>query len=235
VGKPKVRLVIDAHGGVIERPVEMDLSAPLAGRAAPEIARVVSTDGWKAASEQDAAQVLVDEDDEEDQPAQLAQEQLPTGSAARDNAPAPQPTARLLYHSDSSPSQVSIVSTTGESPSYPSSSMNVSLGWGTNRVPSVRVVAPPPVTPAPPPPEDRTVMQASPFEVEQEQESEDHEEGRTVFYQHETPVAAPAPTPVATARGALGSTPLVHVLVYVLDRELSGSLVLQDRRGSAMS
>ncbi len=43
-----------------------------------------------------------------------------------------------------------------------------------------------------------------------------------------TPVPPPGAAHVPTARGTLGATPLVHVLVYMLDHALTGSIVLRE-------
>lgn len=90
--------------------------------------------------------------------------------------------------------------------------------------------------------EERTVFEASPFGMgaqdAAEQPDDDDDEAGTIFYQRAS--SPPAVTGARlreqarippTAQGGLDKTPLVHVLVYVLDRELSGSLVITDPEG----
>ena len=99
--------------------------------------------------------------------------------------------------------------------------------------------------------EEHTIFEPSPFEVDDrpnqnlapaldddDDDDEDEDEAGTMFYQRNS--APPAITGAKlreqagippTAQGDLAKTPLVHVLVYVLDRELSGSLVVMDPEG----
>jgi hypothetical protein len=85
-----------------------------------------------------------------------------------------------------------------------------------------------PVSSKPAPPADvadRTLVQRSPFEDAQE---------RTPFgpaSEHNVLIVERAPVSEPTARGQLAATPLVQVLVYMLDHQLSGTIVLREPDG----
>ena len=153
-------------------------------------------------------------------------------------SPDPAATQQLLPELDSSTSPVS-------------ASVNQSLGWETDlRVSALSVPQQAPTPPAPvsPPPapasqnrpaeEDHTVFQASPFaaDFETPPSADEEDEAGTVFLvrdaasaqAHDTAGIAARAASEPTAQGTLARTPFVHVLVYVLDRVLTGTLVLRD-------
>ena len=110
-----------------------------------------------------------------------------------------------------------------------------------------RIPTPPPIATVPPRPlppknephidEERTLFESSPdFAIDPPpQEEPEEEEAGTLFLQREAVAAtiekisySQHAAALPTAQGILSKTPLVHVLVYVLDRALTGSLVLRD-------
>jgi hypothetical protein len=81
----------------------------------------------------------------------------------------------------------------------------------------------PEAQPAPRPEEssDRTIMQASPID-----EPEAHDSARSGSRASERPAR-----PLPSAKGLLATTPLVHVLVYMLDHDLTGTVELTEPGG----
>jgi HD-GYP domain-containing protein (c-di-GMP phosphodiesterase class II) len=116
-----------------------------------------------------------------------------------------------------------------------SSNPSMSLGWS-KRPPAPQSGRPsqpaPVVVMAAEAPDDRTIYERNPYGAQ----GEDTEE-RTQFYRREANPAlasqAGALPARATATGTLQSTPLPHVLVYMLDRGFTGSLVLHDPDGKS--
>lgn len=237
---PRIRIVLDARGGLITPPRYLDLSKQAPGHTV-QIARVVSVDGWVKGLE-----LQVDESDEQPppdvSPAQVPPVQmrgtpppLPVGPAL---AQVPDVDEAIPSASVEIPSSVVEQSSSIEMPWS-----SQSLQWATAAPPSARVVAKAPAPAAAPDTsadedDGRTVMQASPFDVEQDDDDEDAD-ARTVFMQRSTvarTVEAAAQADVApTAEGKLADTPLIHMMVYVLDREMTGTLTLRDPSGDEHS
>ena len=262
-GQPRVRLIMDARGGMITPPRELDLAAPPPNLGPVSIQRVLSTDGWAKAAE-------LDFDAPQGEPV-VSSAMNPLAAAAAE-APFVSVEDELIPVEDSAYPPESSHVLEDSIPSAVSNSLTRSLGWHDPPPPQPQPPQPPPssrrqdpmratmpaapmarkfVEPPPEEPElefdvqaaqredqeERTLFQPSPFEVVEDAAppDDDDDEAGTMFYQS----GAAAPAIVGprlreqagippTAQGDLGRTPLVHVLVYVLDRELSGSLVLMD-------
>jgi hypothetical protein len=210
--RPRVRVVMDATGCVLDQPVAIDLSAPAPGAPERRILAVVSIDGWRKGLDPQRV----------DRPASDA----PSGVSA---------------------SGVSVPSLSA--PSFPSFSA-VREAATTQEAPT----APPPPMPEPTPlapaQAERTLMHASPFDAAAERAATERTSNvptltpraRAVEPSEGPPSAAtrkvlvrtrdPLDDPTATARGSFASTPLVHVLVYILDRCLSGTVVIREPDGA---
>jgi HD-GYP domain-containing protein (c-di-GMP phosphodiesterase class II) len=190
--KPRVRLVIDANGGLIDRPYEIDLAVkPKKGETARAIERVVSVDGWRK---------------------------------GKDAAPAEDSDVRAADHD--AEALAAIASQPSVEPDLPSSQ---SLGTSPSQVAEAfaRHMLEPAQAPAPTPPaprEERTVFQPPQF---------DGAPGADKPAAPSTPSGARAALAASppTAQGAIAATPLVHVLVYILDHGLSGTVVFDDPEG----
>ncbi|MFW5740949.1 MAG: hypothetical protein ACOC1F_11350, partial [Myxococcota bacterium] len=257
VDRPTVRLIMDARGGIINPPRDLDLANPPSNLGQVHIEQVLNTDGWKKGLE---AQADPEPDQEEEHEPFSSAPPPPVASAASSidvdqleldqDEPALDPEPASFPPSDSGSYEDSMRSAL-------SNSVSRSLGWQD---------APPPGPPSqdpvrqtlpaapmarkgvqlPPPDdiddeEDRTVFEPSPFALNDQgsaADDDDEDEAGTIFYQRAS--SPPAITGAKlreqarippTAQGGLDKTPLVHVLVYVLDRELSGSLVITDPEG----
>ncbi len=280
LNQPRIRVIIDARGSVLSRPVEIDLAAPPPSMRSSTIASVLATDGWAKAYVPMAGPEMMPDADDEPEPEPAAGPardpeapelswnlpvEAPQPAADRSAAPASMRTRPTVAPSrvgfaappDAADHDISPVQDeqpeSSSVPSQVSVSVNRSLGWNDN----VRVAAP--TIPEPPPParpvvrpsapvapmiddhpaeQDRTVFQSSPFAAElapQKADDDEEEEAGTMYLVRDAPVADKAESRLSarattepTAQGTLARTPFVHVLVYVLDRELSGTLVLRD-------
>jgi hypothetical protein len=196
--KPRLKIVVDARGGLLNPPRIVDLSKT---DHRIEIARVISTDGWTKGLEP----VEGGEADEQSQP-------LSNPPSMGPGEPSNPPTEA------------------------PSSSMSWSLGWQQQPPLSTRSAVPPPAPVVLLPEgatEERTVFEASPYGASDEEEAEG-----TQFFRREANPALQQSQSIAlperpTATGNLQNTPLPHVLVYMLDRGFTGSLVIRDPDGKA--
>jgi hypothetical protein len=212
--RPRVRVVMDASGAVLERPLEIDLAAPVPGAPERRILAVVSIEGWRKGLD----------------------------AQGRERSPSDAP-------SWVSASGVSVPS--ASVPSFPSFSAvreSGSTPVAPTAPPPAPVSEPAPVPAAPP--VDRTVVQASPFDAADARARPERTSNVPTMMSRaravepsETPpsLAArkilvrtrdPLDDPTATARGSFGSTPLVHVLVYILDRCLYGTVVIREPDGA---
>lgn len=191
--RPCVRVALDPRGGVLDRPVEIDLAA--AG-VDPQlrIVAVVSVDGWSKGL---AAP----------RPRAVSWSEPPSGQSSVSKVRAVSAASRRP-EAETAESPAGIVP-----PSNPPSADR----------PAVRRVS---STPAPAADvADRTVVQRSPFEDVQDRTPLGPASDRNVLIVERAPVSEP------TARGQLSATPLVQVLVYMLDHKLSGTLVLREPDG----
>jgi len=237
--KPKLKVVMDARGGVIANGAEIDLGKPNPREAPRHISRVMSTDGWKKGLEgfrraegnagggsdyppadsapppQQAwsppAQAPVPQDTWEpvqDVPrGQRAPIELGIDLASSPPISTSSPQATPDYSAwgeaeHKSSSGVSHVSSSGVS------SSGISIGSSPSSVgQSMGATQRPPVDDA------RTMMTPGPSK-------------RPQVRRPSTPMAKMRPEGVApTAEGVLSTTPLVHVLVYMLDHSLTGTVV----------
>lgn len=215
-GLPVVRVAMDARGAVATQVVEMDL----AQRPDLQIARVLSMDGWrKGEGATDPADVAPDAPHPSTSRVQSRETSPPTVTgepeygAPPSSQATPQPSSPSRQSFVSKPSaSFSSVLTPGTSPSQVVDAVLQRAKMG----PSASIVQP--RAPAPPPTfvetdDGRTVLTASPYD--EAQEAAAGEGGR----------------PPATAVGNVQATPVVHILVYVLEHRLAGSVEFRDPAG----
>ncbi len=259
--KPLVHVTMDAKGNNFAQPIDVDLARPAPGQPPRSVARILSIDGWKkllegkrknspggdehGALDYDEAPAWESNSPPAPAPAVAI---TPAGPAPKrqvqtafndggDRATAPvpremsidinadaftvpppavpfpsslvpggeaRPTAPVPAgdHGNSEPVSSSGVSV-GTSPSM----VGAHLDWERHHAPPFTPTEPPQNT------EERTVFQASAID---------------------SPVVErPLPRmPEPTARGDLASTPLAHVLVYMLDHQLTGSVVFTEQNGT---
>jgi hypothetical protein len=249
--RPRVRVIMDSRGGMVNPPRDVDLAQPPPDLQRSTIDRVLSTDGWARGLELEGVEEV---------------ESYEPVSSAPPPGPAPVPVPSVpsqpiplfeqatLPPSSIPPSEPSYVEDSGMSAlSAPSAAR--SLGWHDAPPPIARPpqrdplretmpaapLARQPAAPAPPDDhdeEERTVFETSPFAVQDDDDEPEEDEAGTMFYQRSSLVPAVTGAQLRehagippTAQGDLAKTPLVHVLVYVLDRELSGSLIVLDPEG----
>jgi HD-GYP domain-containing protein (c-di-GMP phosphodiesterase class II) len=226
---PVVRLVMDARGGVVERVVEVDLANPRPGEPSRRIAKVVSIDGWRKGLEYAASRSPSQGSGTHPLDGDVVEWAPPGGASEPPSASVPSiasiNSARAREASaakPSSPSGSGVVEISRDG-SYPSAGTSPSMvAEAMGRVMADGSVRPPqrpsrltgahaPVAP----PNDGAI----PFSAR-------------------PPVAPSSPSTVAfrdltpSARGTLASTPIVHVLVYMLDHVQTGSVVLREPDGS---
>lgn len=239
--KPKLKVVMDARGGVVQNGPELDLGKPNPREAPRQISRVMSTDGWKKglegfrradgnagggsdypppdsappppppqqawappppqpAAPQDTWEPIQDVPRGQRAPIELGIELAAPSSSAQPDYSA---WGEAEHKSSSGVSNVSSsgVSTSGISFGSSPSSVGQSIG-NTQR---------PPVDDA------RTMMTPGPS---QKRPAPPRRPAASA------PIAKMRPEGVApTAEGVLSTTPLVHVLVYMLDHSLTGTVV----------
>jgi tetratricopeptide (TPR) repeat protein/HD-GYP domain-containing protein (c-di-GMP phosphodiesterase class II) len=219
--RPRVRVAVDAHGGVVTSLVELDLAREPQRR----IARVMSVEGWRKGLDTHHVEATSSPSSPS---AQSASEQRETSSPSRSQvAPrsgphsvprgsdSPQPTSSPSVSSISSAASVPSI---GSSPSSVAGAMgktiNERLKTGSSLPPAA------PVSVRPKAPDDaRTVLQASPFDTDEKVAS------KRAPIVHQAPTPRPEESLEPTAHGSLETTPLAHVLVYMLDHALTGSVL----------
>lgn len=215
--KPALRLVMDKNGGVLPSPIEIDLAQPRPGDPPRAVARVINVDNWKKGLERfqrpgtgsDAPPPSSGPRSAVSPPPQVAPPPPPPPSPAYSQ---PQGTFTPRSHERSlgSDSHGSVTGSSSSSlPSMGSSPSAVAEAMGRMINDSLKPSVPPKA-------DEKTVFQpASPV----------GSAGET-----QRPSASAEIEP--TARGTLAATPLAHVLVYMLDHGLSGSVVFYDLDGS---
>jgi curved DNA-binding protein CbpA len=229
--QPRVRVVLDASGGWLARPIEVDLAQKRKGEPARHVRRVVATgDDPNAASLRDFAATY----------APIAEAGAPSmmlGSSVQSQrspsiAPATPP-----------PSSVNILQTPGpRSPWIPTlesqyARRDSTMPAAPKRPIDVQVMH------APPPPRQPSAIELPHYVDEPDEPYDDgvdeSQSTRSVSWEEqenliagerasslpEPPVEAPLPPP--TAEGTFSKTPLAHLLIYMLDQRLTGTTVFQ--------
>jgi hypothetical protein len=251
---PRVRLIMDARGGIGAPAAEVDLAAPPRNLQGARIARVLSTEGWsKRPHDDDHAPHHPPDDSLSPQTAaQLSSED--TFRSAVSNSV----TRSLGWHNVArapSPSQPgeprSVIPSVPltRPPSAGGDALRVSDSIGVGSAgPDRQRSALPAAMPRAPIAHERsgeqrdvsspTATARPPFGVDGAATNNDDvdDDVDTLVFRRDSrmpniahrPKRAAEPNVVPTAQGDLLRTPLVHVLVYVLDRQLSGSLVVRD-------
>ncbi len=216
---PWVRMVLDAKGGVVNAVTELELASPAARR---KIVKVMNIDGWKKSLETGKKESV---HPPSSRPAPSVRAE-PVRSSPSSAAPLTEEVPVLEEEDeehraphDSIPSISSGVMEPDSIPSTASSPSMVARAFETHGMVGQRFAEPEVQEER----EERTVMQASPF-AEDESPSRRHD--RAVPSSRRVP-ALPAPS----AKGTLATTPMVHVLVYMLDHSLTGSVQFQEPGG----
>jgi HD-GYP domain-containing protein (c-di-GMP phosphodiesterase class II) len=221
---PVVRLVMDARGGVLDRLVEIDLASPRPGEPPRRIAKVVSIDGWRkglerpggrSPSQGSGTRAVYDDGPPSWNPPGAGPSEPPSASVpsiasinslSRREAPS-NPVSGSSGSGVVEISRDASYPSTGTSPSMVAEAMGRVMSDGSPRRSDAPVRSPrPPVVEAPPITTRPQVAVSSPS---------------TAAFRDLTP----------TARGTLASTPIVHVLVYMLDHVQTGTVVLREPDG----
>jgi hypothetical protein len=197
--RPRVRIVMDAAGGMLGAPVDVDLANPRAGDPPRKVVRVMNTDGWRKGLEKSEAELP------SHSAMRVAQEISQRSGSVDAAAPAPRvgkgtgegssPSGRV----DSAISSVSQASfpSLGSSPSAVAEAMGRMIN--DSLYPDALVA--------------------------------DAKGGGNEALQGRGKLARPPASLEPTARGTLAATPLAHVLVYMLDHSLTGSVVFYEQDG----
>jgi HD-GYP domain-containing protein (c-di-GMP phosphodiesterase class II) len=234
--QPVVRLVMDARGGMVDRLIELDLANGRPGEPPRRIAKVVSIEGWRkglAAASQAAGAPAAYDDDEDDAGAR----RLPpeTFAGAGTEPPSASVPSIASIHSLGRPDKA---------PSNPGSGSGVVEISRDASYPSVGT-SPSMVAEAMGRAMDVPVRSSDVGRVARSvQEDPAQLRARSAGSQKTTAPPSPSPSqsggPPAnalrdlspTARGTLASTPVVHVLVYMLDHVQTGTVVLREPDGA---
>jgi HD-GYP domain-containing protein (c-di-GMP phosphodiesterase class II) len=235
--QPVVRLVMDSRGGMIDRHIELDLANGRPGDPPRRIAKVVSIEGWKkglAAGQANVAPVYDPDADDGGRPLLPAE----AFSGAGTEPPSASVPSIASLHSLGRPreapsnpgsgsgvveiSRDASYPSVGTSPSMVAEAMGRAMEIPVRRSDVGRVAKPP---------EDPAALRA--------RSSTAPQRGASVSpSQPGTPQQSGGPSPGAfkdltpTARGTLASTPIVHVLVYMLDHVQTGTVVLREADGA---
>jgi hypothetical protein len=226
--RPLLRLLMDAHGGVYDELIEFDLANDPSRR----IVRVVNVDSWgKGLATNQAAGEAGGYASDEDGPVSGSgsvpsiQSIKSISDAARESPSGPPAPAAA----PSGPSGVLEIARgsydsvgTGTSPSMVGEAMGrVMAGGGQGPVPS------------PLGNEQRTVVGKSPLEEIERVRGQTNRHRGGVVGGTWVPESVRVPRDrVATARGTLASTPMLHTLVYMFDHAMSGSVLLRETDGT---
>ena len=232
--RPKMRVALDAQGGVVSSFAEIDLAREPERR----ILRVMSVDGWKKGLEtkhQEGETSSAPPSAQSGSGLRTAQEySSPSRSVVSPSRGTPQPSTASgpqAASGDGSPPSMSSISSAasvqslGSSPSAVAEAMGKMINETLKTDARLPVASIAPISVRSKPPDDaRTIMQESPFA-----ENDNPSSMRLPLAELAT-AEAPA-LGEATARGSLEATPLAHVLVYMLDHALSGSVVFNAAEG----
>ena len=244
--KPKLKVVMDARGGVVANGPEIELGKP--GGPPRQINRVMSTDGWKKGLEgfrRDEGNAGGGSDypppDSAPPPPPKAQQQPAWSPPAQAAAPLQEawdpvqdvaargPRAPIELGIDLAPASVKPpdysawgdAQDTEQKSSSGVSSSGISMGTSPSRVGQAMGQF---VHEAPTPVDDQRTVMNQGFVAQKR---------AAPPVRRPAPPASPAPTSkkmrpdgvAPTAEGVLSTTPLVHVLVYMLDHSLTGTVV----------
>jgi HD-GYP domain-containing protein (c-di-GMP phosphodiesterase class II) len=231
---PIVRVVMDARGGVVDRVVELDLANPPPGEPQRRIARVVSVDGWRKGLERPGGR----------SPSQgsgthpLREEGpgwLPSGGASEPPSASVPSIASINSlrareaPSNPSPSGSGVVEISRDG-SYPSSGTSPSMvAQAMGRVMAEgapRRSDPVRASPLNPSLATGAAEGVAPVQPQPAQQARSAPSGAVKA--SSSPSTAGYRDLAPTARGTLASTPIVHVLVYMLDHVQTGTVVLRE-------
>lgn len=227
--QPRVRVVLDASGGWLARPIEVDLAQKRKGEPVRHVRRVVATgDDPNAASLRDFAATYAPIADA-GAPSMLlgSSVQSRTSSSSSSIAPATPP-----------PSSVNILQTPGpRSPWMPTlesqyARRDSTMPAAPKRPIDVRVTeAPPPRQPGAielphyvdegEEPDDDDVDESQSTRSASWEEQENLIASERASRLPDAPIEESLPTP--TAEGLFSKTPLAHLLIYMLDQRLTGT------------
>ena len=257
-GSPRlrVRVAMDAHGGVLAAPQDVDLSRPGETR---RVARVVNIDGWRKANEPARAARPTEPSSPSRSAVVATDPRIPIAPLADSEPPLPPPPPPppviapppLLprFEAERPVAVAPPPPPSSEDESFPPPDFGDEAGTSPSAVaeamgrmiedalragppadpfatePPAPIVAhvPVPPTPTPPPAPRQWRISDSPPKPDNA--------STLAEIKAASPVTLPPPEPLPhapTARGTLGATPLAHVLVYMLDHALSGSIVFRE-------
>jgi hypothetical protein len=231
-GKAWVRIVRDGRGAPLQEPIELDLTAPLQkGQPTRRISRVLSIDGWAKGLE-----LIAEEDGQASAADEAVDRGGPDARVTLDLIPVAAPQQLMEDERPISEPRHPVPAVAAEEPDVPSSSSVPSIasllsGPARDYEPSNISEASPSANP---------ISGTSPSMVAQrmgrameQRASRPPERQRNVatFEDPMIDVVAQIEELEPSARGTLTSTPIVHVLVYMLDHGQTGTVVLREVDG----
>jgi hypothetical protein len=205
--RPRVRIVMDAQGGMLPAPIDVDLARPNPKDPPRKIIRVMNVDGWRKG---------LDRGSDPEMPAVSEQQMRASAEISNRGMPAPgesSPPHRAPSQSRPAPNEQSNRSDSNSNVSSVSHASFPSLGSSPSAVAEAmgRMI------------NDSLYPDELGGRSEGKQAPDDFRgRGRPT---------RPPPTQEPTARGTLAATPLAHVLVYMLDHALTGAVVFYEQDG----
>lgn len=206
--RPRVRIVMDAQGGMLPAPVDVDLARPGPRDPPRKIIRVMNVDGWRKG---------LDRGSDSEMPGVSEQQMRASAEISNRGMPAPggesPPPHRAPSQSRPAPNEQSNRSDSNSNVSSVSHASFPSLGSSPSAVAEAmgRMI------------NDSLYPDDGSGRGEGKQAPDDFRgRGRPT---------RPPPTQEPTARGTLAATPLAHVLVYMLDHALTGAVVFYEQDG----
>ena len=221
-GHPWVSILRDAHGQVLQPPVEVDLGARRDGDPERRIEHVLSIDGWGKGLEL-VAEGSDDVDSSPPPPRDAAppdERRLTLDTVTTDEVPLQLEEAEVVSPSSASvPSIASLLAGPPKDyePSNISEASPSAEGWDPSSGTSPSMVAE----------AMGRVMEKGAVRAQPDRRSR----GVALFEDPMIDVVAQLEELEPTARGTLTSTPIVHVLVYMLDHRQTGTVVLREVDG----
>jgi HD-GYP domain-containing protein (c-di-GMP phosphodiesterase class II) len=241
-GRPKVRVAMDSTGEILSPPVEVDLGVTGEVR---RIARVISVDGWKKAGPVTRPRPTPPVKLSEPPPSRSAVVTTDVRAPGSEASPTSSKRASSVVVPAAPPVPPSEDSLPGTTPSAVAEAMGRMIeealrAGGPGSPAREPPAAMPPATidsvlpgpgsqrkgSAPPPREWR--IGDSPVSGKAAPENVTTQKELNVAAPPEAPPQSTNTSQPPTARGTLGGTPLAHVLVYMLDHGLSGSIVFRE-------